>query len=89
MTGSGGRDQFIYNSIVDAKDKITDFEVGTDNIVFTDLLDSLHYQGSDAIADGYIQFVSKGADTLVKIDPDSFWCSQFSAVYPSGRRYRR
>lgn len=70
LTGNGGKDQFVYTSIVDAGDIITDFEVGTDLIILTELLESIDYQGSDAIADGYVQFLSKGVDTFVQIDPD-------------------
>ncbi len=70
LTGGGGNDQFVYTSFVDAGDVITDFEVGSDKIVLTELLDSLGYFGSDAIADGYIEFGARGSDTLVQLDPD-------------------
>ncbi len=70
LTGDEGSDQFVYTSIVDAGDKITDFEVGADKIVLTELLDGLNYQGSNAIADGYVQFHSRGHDAFVQIDPD-------------------
>lgn len=70
LTGGGGNDQFVYTSFVDAGDIIKDFEVGSDKIVLTELLDSLGYFGSDAIADGYVEFGARGSDTLVQLDPD-------------------
>ena len=70
LTGGGGSDQFVYTSIVEAGDTITDFKMGVDQIVFAEVLDRFNYQGEDAIADGYVQFESKGSNTLVKLDPD-------------------
>jgi uncharacterized repeat protein (TIGR01451 family) len=70
LTGGGGGDRFVYNSIVDAGDIITDFEVGSDLIDLSAVLDSFAYTGSNAIADGYVQFGSRVADTLIQIDPD-------------------
>ena len=70
LTGNGGADQFVYTSIRDAGDIITDFELGSDKIVLTQLLDSLGYQGSDAIGDGYVSFGSSRGDAFVQIDQD-------------------
>lgn len=70
LTGGGGNDQFYYTSMVDAGDTITDFEVGSDKIVFSKVLKSLGYQGTDPIADGYVQFEAKGTGSLIQIDPD-------------------
>lgn len=72
LTGGEGSDQFVYTSIVDAGDVITDFEVGIDQIVLTEVLNSFDYQGSDAIADGYVQFSARGSDSFVQLDPDGF-----------------
>ncbi|MDZ7962904.1 MAG: type I secretion C-terminal target domain-containing protein [Aulosira sp. DedQUE10] len=47
-------------TVRDRGDTITDFEVGKDNIVLTQLLDSLvtgGYNGTNAIADGYVKVV--------------------------------
>lgn len=70
VSGGEGNDQFVYSSILDAGDIITDLEVGNDKIVLTDVLNSLGYSGSDPIADSYISFASRGGDTTLLLDPD-------------------
>ncbi|WP_414618872.1 DUF1194 domain-containing protein [Calothrix sp. CCY 0018] len=70
LTGNGGADKFVYTDIRDAGDIITDFELGSDKIVLTQLLDSLGYAGSDAIGDGYVSFGSSRGDAFVQIDQD-------------------
>ncbi|WP_190234120.1 bluetail domain-containing putative surface protein [Nostoc sp. 'Peltigera membranacea cyanobiont' 213] len=75
VTGGGGNDEFVYTNIRDNGDTITDFEVGNDHIVLTQLLDSLvtgGYNGANAIADGYVKVV-QGTSTSnfsVQIDAD-------------------
>ncbi|AVH64574.1 bluetail domain-containing putative surface protein [Nostoc sp. 'Peltigera membranacea cyanobiont' N6] len=75
ITGGGGNDEFVYTNIRDNGDTITDFEIGKDHIVFTQLLDSLvtgGYNGANAIADGYVKVV-QGTSTSnfsVQIDAD-------------------
>ncbi|MBE9167762.1 bifunctional metallophosphatase/5'-nucleotidase [Pleurocapsales cyanobacterium LEGE 06147] len=68
IVGSGN--EFIYSSIDDAGDVIDNFEVGSDRLVFTELLASLGYEGTDPIADGYIQFGSEGDSSIILLDPD-------------------
>jgi Ca2+-binding RTX toxin-like protein len=70
LTGKQGKDQFVYQNIRDAGDVIKDFEVGSDKIVLTALLDSLGYGGSNPIADGYLKFGSRGSDAVILIDED-------------------
>jgi predicted extracellular nuclease len=75
ITGGAGNDQFVYTSLNDVGHRIADFEVGTDKIVLTQLLDSLvsgGYNGSDAITDGYIRLIqgSTANSTLLQIDRD-------------------
>lgn len=75
LTGGGGNDQFIYNSIKDAGHTIDDFTVGSDKIILTGLLDSLvsgGYNGSDAITDGYVKIVqgSSSNNSVLQIDRD-------------------
>ena len=65
-----GNDLLIYNSIVDAGDKITDFEVGKDKIVLSELLESFNLGSSDAFADGYLQLVGVGSSSLITVDTD-------------------
>jgi hypothetical protein len=71
ITTGGGRDRIVYTSIRDAGDVITDFAVGLDKLVFTQLLDSIvpgGYTGTNAIADGYVSFAAQGANTIVRVD---------------------
>lgn len=73
ITTGTGNDQIVYTSIRDAGDRITDFTVGFDKLVLTQLLDSIvpnGYNGTNAIADGYVSFGSLGNDTIVLIDTD-------------------
>jgi hypothetical protein len=73
LTGGDNADEFVYVSIRDAGDRITDFATGSDQIVLTQLLDSLvtgGYSGTNAIADGYVQVIGQGSDALVQIDQD-------------------
>ncbi len=70
LTGGLGSDQFVYNRLADAGDVITDFEVGNDQIVLTELFAHLDYHGSDAMVDGYIQLVQENSGVGVNIDPD-------------------
>jgi hypothetical protein len=51
-------------------DVITDFQVADDQIVLTEVLNSLDYQGSDALADGYVRLVQGSSATEVQVDPD-------------------
>lgn len=72
LTGGLGADIFRYTSNVEGGDRITDFTVGSDKIDLTDVLSSLGYTGTDAIADGYVQFASRGQNTSINIYPDGF-----------------
>jgi len=70
LTGGGGNNLFIYTTVYDGVDTIADFKVGTDRIELVSLLASRNYQGTDPIADDFIQFSSQGSDTMISIDPD-------------------
>lgn len=74
LTGGAGNDRFIYNSIKDAGHTISDFTVGQDKIVLTQLLSSLGYSGTNALADGYVQIVPGSSSTttssILQIDRD-------------------
>jgi uncharacterized protein len=78
LTGGGGNDEFVYTSITDRGDFITDFSVG-DKIVLTQLLDSLvpgGYSGTNAIDDGYVRVrditpTSNGSTFRFSVDIDS------------------
>ncbi|MEA5511546.1 endonuclease [Crocosphaera sp. UHCC 0190] len=70
ITTGNGSDHLVYNSVVDGGDIITDFSVGNDKFVFTQLLDSVGYNGSNPITDGYVRFLAQGSNTMVQFDPD-------------------
>ena len=70
LTGGGGNDEFVYNRLEDTTDTIVDFEVGSDKIVFTNLLASLGYNGSNPIADGIVSFANWDQDSVILIDSD-------------------
>ncbi|RCJ21084.1 hypothetical protein A6770_30920 [Nostoc minutum NIES-26] len=75
ITGGAGNDEFVYTNIREVGHRITDFTVGNDKIVLTELLDSLvpsGYSGSDAITDGYIRLVQGSSDnsTILQLDRD-------------------
>jgi uncharacterized repeat protein (TIGR01451 family) len=74
LTGGEGNDQFVYTNIRDRGDTITDFEVGKDKIVLTQLLDSLvtgGYSRTNAIADGYVKVVQGNNATNFSVQIDS------------------
>lgn len=75
ITGGAGNDEFVYTSIREVGQRITDFTVGEDKIVLTQLLDSLvpgGYNNSNAINDGYVRLVqgSTANSTILQIDRD-------------------
>ncbi|MGA7936844.1 MAG: calcium-binding protein, partial [Kovacikia sp.] len=71
LTGGSGNDMFVYNSITDAGDRITDFTVGSDKIVLTDVVNSSGWHSSNLFADGFLMTrqASNGMAVLL-IDPD-------------------
>lgn len=71
LTGGPGADQFVYTSLRDAMDTITDFDPGVDVIVLTDLLRSLGITSGAPLADGYITCTVSGGNALIGIDPDA------------------
>jgi Ca2+-binding RTX toxin-like protein len=72
LTGGGGTDRFVYHSILDAGDTITDFSAGAggDVLDFADVLASVGYAGTTPIHDGYLRFAAAGSDTVFQIDLD-------------------
>jgi Ca2+-binding RTX toxin-like protein len=74
LSGGSGNDSFIYNSIRDRGDTITDFEVGKDTIVLTQLLDSLvagGYNGTNAIVDGFVKIEQGSSSNNFKVQIDT------------------
>jgi large repetitive protein len=58
LTGGQGRDQFIYTSVEDFGDVITDFEIVKDRINFQQI------QGIQSM--GNLRFTQRGDDTLLR-----------------------
>ncbi|MHC5824438.1 MAG: calcium-binding protein, partial [Nostoc sp.] len=72
LTGGSGRDQFIYQTLSDGNDTITDFNQSEDKLVLTDLFKSVGYTGSNPIADGYLHFVQSDTSTQVSYGKGSY-----------------
>lgn len=72
MTGGAGQDIFVYNSIRDALDQITDFTPGTDRLDLTTLLTYLGYTNANAWQLGVVTLVDTSAGVQVRIDSDGF-----------------
>ena len=74
ITGGLGNDFFVFTDLRDAGQRITDFTVGEDKIVLTQLLGTISSSEFDPITDGYIRFVagtgSNTGSTFLQIDRD-------------------
>ena len=70
LTGGAGSNLFVYTSMRDAGDTITDFVPGKDYLDLRLLLAGLGYGGSDPVADGWVRFVAVAGGTSVQVDAD-------------------
>lgn len=72
ITGGAGNDEFVYTNLKDAGQRISDFTVGEDKIVLTQLLSNIGYQGTNAINDGYVRLVEgiTANSVILQIDRD-------------------
>jgi VCBS repeat-containing protein len=70
LTGGEGKDLFVYTNYQDIGDRITDFNLNDDKIVFSELLKSLGYSGSNPVGDGYVKWTQSSSGTIVQVDPD-------------------
>lgn len=70
LTGNGGRDVFVYTSIRDAGDTITDFTPNDDRLDLGALLASIGANPATAYANGVVTLVASGNNTVVMIDTD-------------------
>ena len=70
LGGGEGRDTFVYSSIRDSGDRLTDFDVNQDYLDFSALLDNLNYTGSNPVTDGYVSWRTLGTGTLISVDSD-------------------
>jgi Domain of unknown function (DUF4347)/RTX calcium-binding nonapeptide repeat (4 copies) len=67
LTGGSGNDQFIYQTLGDVDDTITDFNQSEDKLVLIDLFKSRGYGSSNPIGDGNLNFVQSDTSTLVQV----------------------
>lgn len=70
LTGGAGRDVFVYRTLRDAGDTITDFTPGTDRLDLGALLASIGVDAASAWSQGVVRVVAAGANTQVLIDTD-------------------
>ena len=70
LTGNGGRNVFVYTSMRDAADTITDFTPNNDRLDLTQLLASIGVNPATAVSLGYVQLLASGNNTIVEIDVD-------------------
>ncbi|HEY0953252.1 MAG TPA: ExeM/NucH family extracellular endonuclease [Roseateles sp.] len=70
LTGNGGRNQFVYGSMLDAGDVITDFTPGMDTLVLTKLLASVGIVSANPLASGHVTCTASAAGAIIGIDAD-------------------
>ncbi len=71
LTGGSGNDQFVYHSLSErgtTGDIISDFNLGQDKLVLTELFKGTGYSDTNLIFYGYLQFVQSGTSTEVQVD---------------------
>ena len=71
LTGGAGTDQFVFTSLRDGVDTITDFQPGVDRIVLTQVLQSLGIVSAAPIASGHVTCSPSGANAVIGIDADA------------------
>ena len=73
LIGGLGNDRFVFNNIREAGDTIIDFTIGNDQIVLTDMLQTMGYRGNNPIGEGFISARQVNAGlTALMVDPDGF-----------------
>jgi len=70
LTGNGGRDVFVYTSMRDAADTITDFTPGDDRLDLTALLAGIGATPASAWGNGVVTLAASGNSTVVLVDTD-------------------
>ncbi|ATE62623.1 hypothetical protein CCZ27_11665 [Thauera sinica] len=70
LTGGAGADVFVYRSVLDGTDTITDFVPGTDRLLLDELLASLGIAPASAWAAGNVRLVNVSGGVSVQIDAD-------------------
>jgi Ca2+-binding RTX toxin-like protein len=67
LKGGEGSDRFVYRSMKDRGDRITDFEISKDIIDLRSILSNSRYQSTDAFI-RYVELVKRGSSTVVYLD---------------------
>lgn len=70
LSGGLGRDRFIYTSLRDATDSITDFQPSIDVLDLAALLQSLGISSADPLSSGHVVCTASGSHAVIGIDPD-------------------
>jgi predicted extracellular nuclease len=70
LSGGGGRNVFVYTSMRDAADTITDFKPGLDRLDLNALLASIGRSPATAVAEGVARLVDTPAGVTLQIDAD-------------------
>lgn len=70
LTGGAGGDVFVYNSLREAGDTITDFSPYVDKIQLSALLSSLGINSAHAVSDGYVLVKDITGGIVLQIDSD-------------------
>lgn len=70
LTGGTGADQFVYRSMLDAGDVITDFKPGVDTLVLTKLLAAVGITSADPLASRHVTCTASAAGAVIGIDAD-------------------
>jgi predicted extracellular nuclease len=70
LSGGLGRDYFVYTSLRDATDSITDFQPSIDVLDLAALLQSLGIASAAPLTSGHVVCTTSGSHAVVAIDPD-------------------
>lgn len=70
LTGGAGANQFVYRSMLDAGDVITDFKPGVDKLVLTQLLAAVGIGSADPLASRHVTCATSAAGAVIGIDAD-------------------
>ncbi|NJO40834.1 MAG: type I secretion C-terminal target domain-containing protein [Cyanobacteria bacterium CRU_2_1] len=74
LTGGEGRDEFVYESLKEKGDRITDFNVRQDVLNIDDVFEDDPFESTDITSfsqlTDFIKLTQAGSRTVVSIDPD-------------------
>lgn len=70
ITGNGGQNVFVYVTMRDALDQITDFKPGVDRVDLSQLLTTIGQSSSTAFAKGYVRLIDSSSGVYIGVDAD-------------------